>query len=211
MTAHRSGPRRECELAPAVQAHLEALGYRVWIDPDGTDYYDVVARKDRSIALVELKLADGKAVLGQAIRRRGWAEWVAVAVPTEALARRIAQRPVAERGRRVGVWWVDGSSVRVVRPALALVREGEVDPFGPLKEQMNERLDLVEAGHLPLGIAWNLLAASRSALPGRRSTRDWRIEEFSEAEAPSAEARASDATEGRTRPPARTGPPSSHN
>ncbi|HEV2166612.1 MAG TPA: hypothetical protein VGS23_06540 [Thermoplasmata archaeon] len=179
MTARRAGPRWERDLAPPVEAYLRSLGYRVWVDPDGTDYYDVVARRERTIGLVELKLADGKGVLGQAIRRRGWADWTAVAVPTEGLARRVADRAVAERGLRVGVWWVDGATVRVVRPERPLVAPGEADPFAALRAQMNERLDLVEAGALPLGVAWNLLSASRSALPGRRSTRDWRIEEFS--------------------------------
>ncbi|HEV2520420.1 MAG TPA: hypothetical protein VGX00_07390 [Thermoplasmata archaeon] len=180
MSRRRARPRYEAELAPAVRAYLESSGYRVWVDPDGTDYYDLIARRDRTIGLVELKIADGRKVLAQAIRRRGWADWAAVAVPNEALARRVADRAVAERGRRIGVWWVDGEQLHVVRPALPLVSAGEPDPFRPLKDQMHERLDLVETGHLPLGVAWNLLLAARRDLPGQRSTRDWRIEEFGE-------------------------------
>jgi hypothetical protein len=207
MTTRQSGPQRERELAPAVQAYLESLGYRVWVDPDGTDYYDIVARRGRSIALVELKLYDGRAVLGQALRRRGWAEWVAVAVPNAALAERIALRPVAERGKRVGVWWVDANGVHVTRPALPLVGDGEADPFVALKEQMNERLDLLEEGRLPMGVAWNLLSTSRRTLPGRRSTSDWRIEEFTPDDGrPEA---TPEPTEEAGRPNARTGRPSS--
>jgi hypothetical protein len=171
-------PTRERELAGPVRGYLESLGYRVWVDPDGTDYYDVVARRGRTVALVELKLSDGRTVLRQALRRRGWADWAAVAVPNERLARRIAERPVAERGERVGVWAVVGDEVRVVRPASPFVGPGEPDPFERLKLALHERLDLLEAGKLPEGIAWHLLSASRRDLPGGRSTRDWRLEEF---------------------------------
>lgn len=165
-------------MGPPVRHHLESLGYRVWIDPDGTDYFDVVARKGREVGLVELKVADGRTVLRQAIRRRGWADWVAVAVPSLALAERIAARPVAERGERVGVWAVVDGWVRVVRAHRPIVGAGEADPFEGLKRQIAEQLDLVEAGALPEGIAWNLLARSRRELLGHRSTRDWRLEEF---------------------------------
>lgn len=161
-----------------MQAYLESLGYRVWIDPDGTDYFDVVARKGREIGLIELKVADGRTVLRQAIRRRGWADWLAVAVPSLPLAERIAARPVAERGERVGVWAVIEGKVRVVRVHRAIVGPGEADPFEGLKRQIAEQLDLVDSGVVPEGIAWNLLARSRRELLGRRSTRDWRLEEF---------------------------------
>jgi len=171
-------PRRERELAGPVRSYLESMGFRVWVDPDGTDYYDVVARRAREVALVELKLADGRTVLRQALRRRGWADWAAVAVPSERLARRIAARPVAERGERVGVWAVVGEELRVIRPAAPFVGPGEIDPFGRLKLAMHERLDLLESGELPEGIGWQLLSASRRDLPGGRSTRDWRLEEF---------------------------------
>ncbi len=177
----RPRPRWERELAPPVSTHLESEGYRVWVDPDGTDYFDIIARRGPTIGLVELKLDDGRTVLRQALRRRGWADWVAVAVPDERLARRIAERPVAERGHRVGVWWVEPDRVQILRPARPIVGPGEVDPFPGLKSQLHERLDLLESGALPLGVAWNLLPASRRELPGRRSTRDWRLEEFSEA------------------------------
>jgi hypothetical protein len=178
LTGTAARPRYERELAGPVRGHLEGLGYRVWVDPDGTDYFDVVARKGREIALIELKLADGRTVLLQAQRRRAWADWAAVAVPSERLARRIAQRPVAERGARVGVWAVVGTDVRVVRPAQRFVAPGEPDMFADSREALHERLDLVEDGRLPLGIPWHLASASRRAMPGGRSSRDWRLEEF---------------------------------
>lgn len=166
----------ERALVPAVRRHLEPMGYRVWVDPDGSDYFDVVARRDRTIGLVELKVADGRTVLRQALRRRGWGDWVAVAVPSERLAERIARRPVAERGERVGVWAVVDGRVRVVREAVETLPAER--RFPELYEALAERLDLLEEGALPEGIAWNLLAASRRTLPGGRSTRDWRLDEF---------------------------------
>ncbi|MCI4348720.1 MAG: hypothetical protein L3J93_00650 [Thermoplasmata archaeon] len=171
-------PRREKELAPAVQSFLEGRGYRVWIDPDGTDYFDVVARSGSTIGLVELKISDGRTVLRQAIRRRGWADWVAVAVPSRALAARIAARSVAERGRRVGVWAVEGGTVEVIRPEEPLALDAEPNPLGVLKEALLERLDLLEAGTLAPGIPWGLPEGARHGLPGGRSSRDWRLEEF---------------------------------
>lgn len=119
MRQGRPRPRWERELAPPVSTHLESEGYRVWVDPDGTDYFDIIARRGPTIGLVELKLDDGRTVLRQALRRRGWADWVAVAVPDERLARRIAERPVAERGHRVGVWWVEPDRVQILRPGPA--------------------------------------------------------------------------------------------
>jgi hypothetical protein len=171
-------PSGERALAPPVARFLGSRGFRVWVDPDGTDYFDLVARRGAEIGLVELKIADGRTVLRQALRRRGWGDWVAVAVPTERLARRIAARPVAERGARVGVWWVAEGAVGVVREAEPLVRAGEPDPFVGLRSELARRLDLLESGALAPGVAWNLLPRARRDLPGGRSTRDWRLEEF---------------------------------
>ncbi len=179
-------PRHERELAPAVRAFLEPRGYRVWVDPDGTDDFDIVARRDREIGLVELKIADGPKVLGQALRRRAWADWVALAVPRESLARRILARPVAERGERVGVWWVGSGTLRELRAPRPLVAPGEPDPFAARRREMGERLDLLESGALPGGVAWNLRSGSRRSLAGRRGTSEWRLEEFGEGIGPAA-------------------------
>lgn len=180
LTARRATPRRESELAPAVRAHLESEGYRVWVDPDGSDYFDVVARRGATIALVELKLTDGRRVLEQALRRRGWADQVSVAVARESVARRILERPVAERGRRIGIWWIDDGRVRVLRAAEPLVRPGEPDPFEALRAELGERLDLLESGALVPGVSWSLAAAARRAPSGPRGTKEWRLEEFSD-------------------------------
>ncbi len=169
---------REKELADPVRQHLERDGYRVWVDPDGSDFLDVVARRGPEIGLVELKVADWRKVLAQAIRRRGWADWVAVALPKRSLAEKLLAAPQASRARRVGVWVVDAGAVVVLRPAAPLWAAGEPHPFPELRERIESLTDLLESKTLPEGVRWNL-PGSRGRLPGgRRGTRDWRIEEF---------------------------------
>lgn len=169
---------RESELAEPVRRHLEAEGYTVWVDPDGSDFLDVVARRGRVLGLVELKVADWRKVLAQAIRRRGWADWVAVALPRERLAAKVVGAPQAVRAERIGVWAVVDGTVRVLRPAAPLWRPGEPHPFPELRARLEALTDLRAAGALGDGVRWNLPGA-RGRLPrGRRSTRDWRLEEF---------------------------------
>lgn len=173
----------EVELVPPVRAHLEALGYRVYVNPDGADYFDVVARKGTEVGLIELKVADWKRVVHQALRRRGWGDWVAVVVPRRSLAIKIRERPVAPRGARVGVWYVDDGGVTVLRPAEPFVKDGEVDPFPEPKAWLLERLAITDGldGSGPVG--WSVPDAGRVA-GGRRSSRDWRLEEFPESDPP---------------------------
>ena len=168
----------ERELAPPVVRYLEGNGYRVWVDPDGSDYLDVVARRGDEIGLVELKVADWKKLLAQAVRRRGWADWVAVALPRASLAGRLLASPQAPRATRVGVWVASPAGVEVLRPALPLWAPGEERPFPELRERIDLLTGRLVEGSLPVGVRWNL-PGSRGRLPGhRRSTRDWRLEEF---------------------------------
>lgn len=171
---------RESELGPPVRRFLEGQGYRVWIDPDGSDYLDVVARKDEEIGLVELKLADWKKVLAQAIRRRGWADWVAVVLPRRSLAEKVLAAPQAPRATRVGVWSLVNGDVAVLRPAQPLWADGEPHPFPELRERLTLMTDLLASGTIPPGLRWNLPGAVGRLPGGRRSTRDWRLEEFPE-------------------------------
>src|SRR5580700_8943723 len=105
---------RETELVEPVRRYLEALGYRVFVNPDGADYFDVVVRRGTEVGLVELKVADWPKVLAQALRRRGWGDWVAVVLPRRSLAQRVVGRPTAPRGGRVGVWYLSAGSVEVL-------------------------------------------------------------------------------------------------
>jgi hypothetical protein len=174
----------ERELVPPVRAYLEGLGYTVYVNPDGADYFDVVARRGSEVGLVELKVADWKTVVVQALRRRGWGDWVAVVLPRRSLAEKAVARPTAPRGVRVGVWYLEDGVTRVLRPAAPLVAVGEVDPFPEPKRWLVERLDLVERYGVAEPVTWSVPDAGRVG-PHRRSSRDWRLEEFPEDRPPS--------------------------
>lgn len=168
---------RESDLRGPVTAHLAARGYRTWAAPDGSDYFDLVARRGDEVGLVELKLADWRKVFAQALRRRAWADWVAVALPRATLAGKILARPEAPRARRVGVWVVSGGAVRELRAAEPLVGPGEADPFAESRTRFRGFLDALEAGGLPPNAHWEV--PGRPTVGGaRRTTRDWRLEEF---------------------------------
>ncbi|MCI4355433.1 MAG: hypothetical protein L3K06_08740, partial [Thermoplasmata archaeon] len=102
---------RESELRAPVVAHLTAEGFRTWVAPDGRDYFDIVALRGEEIGLVELKVSAARQVFGQALRRRAWADWVAVAIPGRKAAERLLARPGAERAGRIGVWLVEPTGV----------------------------------------------------------------------------------------------------
>jgi hypothetical protein len=169
----------ERELVPPVRGYLERLGYTVYVDPDGADYFDVVARRGDEVGLVELKVADWRTVVTQALRRRGWGDWVAVALPRRSLAEKAVARPTAPRGVRVGVWYIEQGEVRVLRPSVPLVAVGEVDPFPEPKRWLVERLDLVDQHLFAEPLTWSVPDAGRVG-GRRRSSRDWRLEEFPE-------------------------------
>ena len=171
-----SAPIHESDLAAPVRRHLEGEGYTVWVDPDGTDFFDVVARLGDVVGLVELKISDTRKVLGQAVRRRGYADWVAVALPRESTARRVLTRPIPSPGDRVGVWWVDGGSVKVLRAATMRPR-GDNDPFAERRRGLFELLDLLELGRLPTGVRWSHITSGRARPP-----REIRLDEFPEPE-----------------------------
>jgi hypothetical protein len=168
----------ERALADPVRRHLEADGFRVWVDPDGSDFLDVVARRDEEVGLVELKVADWKTVLVQALRRRAWGDWVAVALPRRSLAEKVLARSAAGRPSRVGVWVVAGESVEVVRPARRLYDPGEPDPFESPRARLRLFLDALEGGGLPEGFEWGLAAHAAQATHRRRPALDWTLEEF---------------------------------
>ncbi len=168
----------EADLRAPVLAHLRARGYLAWADPDGRDYFDIAAIRGEEVGLVELKLADARAVLGQALRRRAWADWVAVAVPGVRAARRLADVREPEVAARVGVWRVADDRVEEIRPAQPLRGEGEPDPFAASRERLRKLLAALARGEVPEGVGWGLSGAPRLVGPGRRSTSDLRLDEF---------------------------------
>ncbi len=167
----------ERALVEAGARYLTELGYRTWPNPDGTDYFDLVARRGAEVGLVEAKVADRRTVLAQALTRRVWGDWVAVLVGSPRAAERLESRTRATRAAPVGVWTVDQDRVRVLRPARAWAEPGAADPYAALRERFRRILDALERGDLPAGLAWDSVPGSvRRASHGRRF-REWRLDE----------------------------------
>jgi hypothetical protein len=170
---------KESDLAAPVEQYLASLGYRVWVDPDGSDYFDIVARRGDEVGLVELKLADWKGVLAQAVARRGWGSWTAVVVPRASLGQRLLTHPRNERTSRVGIWLVRGGSIEVLRAAAPSIAPGELDPYEPLRTEFRNLLDAMESGVLPPNVGWTYLRGWARVQQGGRPAKSWSLEEFS--------------------------------
>jgi len=145
-----SSRRPERELVRTVAGYLAEQGYRVAVDPDGTDYFDLVARRGEEVGLVEVKVGDSKAVLAQALKRRGWGDWSAVALGSVRAAERLSNRTASTRAAPIGVWSVGPEAVRVHRPARRWVRPGEEDPFAPLRARFRRRSRGARARRAPV-------------------------------------------------------------
>jgi hypothetical protein len=167
----------ERSIVEATARHLEALGYRTRIDPDGTDYFDLVARRGDEIGLVEAKVANSRAVLTQALVRRAWGDWVAVVIASRRSALALAERSAGTRAEPVGVWWCDGGGVEVVRAARPWTTEGVEDPFAPLRARFRGVLDALDRGDVPEGLSWSGVPRTVRRASGGRSFREWRLDE----------------------------------
>ncbi len=176
-------PRSSATLEPervlvrTVADHLTADGYRALIDPDGTDYFDLVARRGSEIGLVEVKVRDARAVLAQALRRRGWGDWNAVALGSERSAMRLAERTRGTRAESVGIWCLVGGAVRVVRPAARWVAAPESDPYASLRERFRRWLDLVEEVGGGSAVRWSGVPGAVRRASGGRAFAEWRLDE----------------------------------
>jgi len=175
----RRAPRpSEREVVETTARHLSAQGYRVYPNPDATDYFDLVVRRGNEVGLVEAKVSGSRAVLAQALKRRAWGDWVAVVLPSEVAAERLAARTNGTRAAPVGVWATtkDGS-VRVVRAAASWVREGEEDPFADLRERFRTVLDRIDSGEIPPDVRWAGVVGSVRRASGGRGFKEWRLDE----------------------------------
>ena len=167
----------ERDLVRATSAHLEAEGFRVRIDPDGSDYFDLVARRGDEVGLVEAKVGNARAVMLQALKRRGWGDWTAVVLASATAAERLAKRTTATRAEPVGVWSVSNGRVRVHRPARRWVDPDGPDPFRALRERFRRLLDAIDAGELPEGARWDGVTHAVRRASGGRGFSEWRLDE----------------------------------
>jgi hypothetical protein len=171
-------PAKEADLAPAVRAHLEPRGYTVWVNPDGRDYFDVVALRESEVGLIELKRTDWKHVVAQAARRRAWADWLAVVLPRRSLATRALGARAGPIAPRIGVWLAEGGRIEELRPARALRLAADADPFADDRAELRAMLASLTDGTVPVGVLWSLLGRASVRAGRRGATREWRLEEF---------------------------------
>jgi hypothetical protein len=173
-----SAPRvRETTVVEAARRHLESLGYRVWANPDGRDYFDLVARRGDDVGLVEAKVTGAREVVVQALRRRAWGSWGAVIVAGERSAKNLARRTAGTRAESLGVWHVQGAGVGVVRAARPWVAPGADDPFAELRARFGRLLDALESGEIPESVAWDGVVGQVWRASGGRGFKEWRLDE----------------------------------
>lgn len=175
--APKSSRIRESDVVRTTAEYLERQGYRVYPNLDSTDYFDLVARRGDEVGLVEAKVSGSRAVLVQALKRRAWGDWVAVVLPSEKAAERLAQRTNGTRAARVGVWTTGGGTVKVVRPAAPWVRVGEEDPFAHLRLLFRSVLDRIDSGEIPPDVSWDGVVRSVRRFSGGRGFSEWRLDE----------------------------------
>jgi hypothetical protein len=174
----RPGSRApERRLVDAARNHLGALGYRTWANPDGHDYFDLVARRGDEVGLVEAKVANTREVLAQALRRRGWGDWTAVVIASERSANGLVRRTTGTRAASVGVWWVDAGTVRVVREPRPWATPGAEDPFAELRRRFRQILDALDEGTIPGGVPWDGVVRQVRRASGGRGFAEWRLDE----------------------------------
>jgi hypothetical protein len=180
VSSSASAPRprvSEKQVVDTAAAHLRGLGYRVYPNPDSTDYFDLVARRGDEVGLVEAKVANSRAVLVQALKRRAWGDWVAVVLPSETAAERLAARTAGTRAAPVGVWVARAGTVRVLRAAMPWVRPGETDPFSDLKVRFRSVLDRIDSGEIPPDVRWSGVVRTVRRASGGRGFAEWRLDE----------------------------------
>ncbi len=164
-------------MVAAAARHLERNGYRVRIDPDGHDYFDLVARRGDEVGLVEAKVADARTVLTQALVRRAWGDWVAVVLASRRSALRLEERSRSTRAAPVGIWWVEGDGVLVARAARPWPSTAGDDPFAVTRARFRAVLDTLDRGEVPDDLVWSGVLGTVRRLSGGRGFREWRLDE----------------------------------
>lgn len=170
-------------MLPTVRTFLENQGYRVYPNPDGSDYFDLAARRGTEVGLVELKLDRASQVFYQALRRRAWGDWTAVALASRPAAERLVALPSAPARARVGIWWVGHDRVEVLRPARSFEPPPDAAPLHEARAAFESWLDRVDRGEIPPGATWEGLHREVRRLSGGRRFREWTLEEATAEEA----------------------------
>jgi hypothetical protein len=172
------GRPAERELLETVAAELRGRGYRAYVDPDGTDYFDLAVIRGEEVGLVEGKVGRPAEVLGQALRRRPWADWVAVVVPSEVTARRLVARTAGVRARAVGVWAAGGGRARELRSAVPFSSGLGADPFGATRGLLRKHLVALGTGEIPPAVRWSGVLAAVGRASAGRGFAEWRLDEL---------------------------------
>ncbi len=170
-------PAREVDLVPVVRTELERQGYTVRVDPAGSDYFDLVARRGEEIGLVELKRTDWQHLLAQAVARRAYGDWVVAALARRTLAEKLLEHAATGLARSVGVWSVGPERIEVLRPAAPWPGTTR-DLFREHRAALIELLDALDEHLLPEGAVWGGFAARTARAAGGRHAREWRLDEY---------------------------------
>jgi hypothetical protein len=173
----------ERSVVEATARYLERQGYRTRIDPDGTDYFDLVARRGDEVGLIEAKVANSRAVFTQALVRRVWGDWVAVVLASRRSAIALGERSRGTRAEPVGIWWCEGDEVGVVRAARSWASPDGDDPYAPLRARFRGVLDALDRGDVPEGLSWSGVPGTVRRVSGGRGFREWRLDEPSDRDA----------------------------
>lgn len=176
MASPRSRPS-ERSLLEVVARWLQGRGYRTYLDPDGSSYFDLVVRRGGEVGLVEGKVGNASRVLAQALTRRAWGDWVAVALPGRRSAAGLVERTAQTRASFVGVWVVTEGTVEELRAPRTRPVEVEEDPYAPLRARLRSALDELEDGRAPAGVRWSGVPAEVRRSSGGRRFAEWRLDE----------------------------------
>lgn len=127
---------KESDLYPPVRDWLRARGYEVHVEMFGAD---VVAVKDGTLTVVELKIALTQKLLYQCNDRARWADFVLAAVPVNMLTTREAKGRIKNaRGWGFGVLSVD-----VDRCSARQIAKARQQPWG-FHKRRNYRLKMLD-------------------------------------------------------------------